>query len=86
MDKRSYGGNLAIKIDIRNAFDTLDWSFLLKMLKTFGFDQRFCNWIEAILASAKLSIYINGRPSGYFSCKRGVRQGDPLSPLFFLPC
>jgi hypothetical protein len=53
------------------------------VLKCFGFNQRFCKWISSILHSAKLSISINGNQHGYFSCTRGVRQGDPLSPLLF---
>ncbi|CAJ2641500.1 unnamed protein product [Trifolium pratense] len=83
LHKKSFGGNLAIKVDIAKAFDTLDWSFLLKVLKTFGFSQTFCKWIHAILLSAKISISFNGRNHGFFSCSRGVRQGDPLSPLLF---
>lgn len=81
--KKSFGGNLAIKIDIAKAFDTIDWNFLLKVLKSFGFNSLFCNWINTILHSAKLSISVNGKSEGYFSCSRGVRQGDPLSPLLF---
>jgi len=39
LHKKSFGGNLAMKIDISKAFDTLDWNFLLKVLHQFGFDQ-----------------------------------------------
>jgi hypothetical protein len=83
LHKKSFGGNLAIKVDVAKAFDTLDWSFLLKVLKAFGFNQVFCKWIHSILLSAKISISFNGRQHGFFSCSRGVRQGDPLSPLLF---
>lgn len=83
LDYKSFGGNLALKLDIRKAFDTLDWSFLLGVLKAFGFNSTFCSWIKAILESVKLSFLVNGQPVGFFSCKRGVRQGDPLSPLLF---
>jgi len=30
-----------------------------------------------------MSISINGTQNGYFKCARGVRQGDPLSPIRF---
>ena len=36
-----------------------------------------------IFQSARISILINGSPKGYFGCSRGVRHGDPLSPLLF---
>jgi ribonuclease HI len=83
LHNKSYGGNLALKIDISKAFDTINWDFLLKVLNSFGFSSKFCDWISAILKSAKLSISINGQLHGFFSCSRGVRQGDPLSPLLF---
>jgi len=30
------------------------------------------------------AIFLNGVPGKVFHCKRGVRQGDPLSPLLFV--
>ncbi|XP_019418539.1 PREDICTED: uncharacterized protein LOC109329320 [Lupinus angustifolius] len=83
LDHKTRGGNLAIKLDVKKAFDTIDWRFLMDTLKAFGFANSFIHWIEVILKSAKLSISVNGHSVGYFSCKRGVRQGDPLSPLLF---
>lgn len=59
LSKRTFGGNLVLKIDIRKAFDTIDWSFLLKVLHSFGFDPKFCSWVESILFSAKLSFNFN---------------------------
>lgn len=80
---KAFAGNLAFKVDISKAFDTLEWKFLLNVLNKFGFNQQFCSWIQTILNSATLSISVNGKQNGYFKCKRGVRQGDPLSPLLF---
>ena len=83
LHKKCYGGNLAMKIDIRKAFDTLDWSFLRRVLQAFGFSPVFMDWIDNILRSSRLSVMINGSPEGYFHCSRGVRQRDPISPLLF---
>ena len=83
LQKKCYGGNLAMKIDIRKAFDTLDWTFLCRVLQAFGFSSVFVDWIDSILRSSRLSILLNGVPKGYFHCFRGVRQGYLLSSLLF---
>jgi hypothetical protein len=83
LDHKIFGGNVVIKLDIRKAFDTLDWDFLLDTIRAFGFSNTFINWVKIILHSAKLSMVVNGQAVDFFGCKRGVRQGDPLSPLLF---
>ena len=74
---------MTYKVDIHKAFDTLSWKFLLLVLTCFGFHPSFFGWISTILRSAILSIRINDGLVGFFPCSRGVRQGDPLSPLLF---
>lgn len=75
--------NMAIKVDITKAFDTISWHFLRAILTRMGFSPRFVSMVESILCSSRLSIMINGSSQGYFGCSRGVRQGDPLSQLLF---
>ncbi|XP_057786281.1 uncharacterized protein LOC131003750 [Salvia miltiorrhiza] len=83
MERSLHGKNMALKVDIHKAFDTLRWDFLLFVLQQFGFPNIFCSWIKTILSSARISIRFNGALYGYFECSRGVRQGDPLSPILF---
>ncbi|GKV46080.1 hypothetical protein SLEP1_g53092 [Rubroshorea leprosula] len=42
------------------------------------------SWIKECLRSASISVLINGCPSRQFGMTKGLRQGDPLSPLLFL--
>jgi hypothetical protein len=37
-----------------------------------------------IMNSRSSSVLLNGVPGKAFRCKRGVCQGDPLSPLLFV--
>ena len=75
---------LLLKLDISKAFDTLSWPFLLKVLQARGFGQNWRRWISVLLSTASSKIMLNGHQGPAIRHRRGVRQGDSLSPMLFI--
>ncbi|KAJ9536430.1 hypothetical protein OSB04_un000388 [Centaurea solstitialis] len=73
----------AFKIDLRKAYDMVDWRFLITMMEGFGFHPVLVSWIREMLSTTTYSVVVNGESWGHFQGKRGIRQGDPLSPYLF---
>jgi hypothetical protein len=75
---------LPFKADISRAFDSVAWPFLLEILGHIGFSNGWLNWISALLLMASTKILMNGLSGEKICCARGLRRGDPLSPMLFL--
>jgi hypothetical protein len=86
LDSRLKSGfpGMLCKLDIEKAYDHVNWNFLLYMLRRCGFSERWRQWIYTCISTARFSVLVNGSAHGFFPTSRGLRQGDPLSPLLFI--
>ncbi|KAL0295971.1 UNVERIFIED_CONTAM: hypothetical protein Sradi_6649200 [Sesamum radiatum] len=69
----------AMKVDLRKAYDTMEWDFLLATLHLFGFPRQFILWIQEYVITCSFSVNLNDNIHGFFQGSHGLRQGDPVS-------
>jgi hypothetical protein len=72
-----------IKLDYEKAYDRVNLEFLLEILESRGFSGKWIGWTKAVVIGGSVSVLANGEESSTFKTGKGLRQGDPLSPLLF---
>jgi hypothetical protein len=75
---------LVIKLDFAKAFDSVNWDSLNAVLQARGFLELWCRWMSRLLTTSRSAVLVNGIPGPWICCRRGLRQGDALSPYRFL--
>ena len=73
-----------IKLDISRAFDSISWSFVFEVLRAKGFSELWVSRLATLLTIASSRVIVNGCQSRKFRHAKGLRQGDPVSPLLFV--
>lgn len=72
-----------LKIDLQKAYDSVEWPYLEQMLLELGFPNLFTKWVMVCVKTVSYAIVVNGTASQPFAAAKGLRQGDPMSPLLF---
>ena len=71
-------------IDLRKVYDSVPHDWILHCLSKFGFHPKIVEFLEKAMACWSTMLTANEESLGKVSIKRGIFQGDSLSPLLFI--
>ncbi|KAL9974537.1 hypothetical protein ACROYT_G011583 [Oculina patagonica] len=75
---------VALFLDFKKAFDSIEWDYMYKVLDVFNYKEDFKRWVKVFYTDISSCVTNNGFASPCFNLERGVRQGCPLSGLLFV--
>lgn len=81
LDRKLRHPNVILKIDIKKAYDRVNWEFLKNMLCAFGFQEVIVDLIFGLISNIWFSVLIHREPSGFF-----VSRGPVISHIIPFCC
>ena len=77
--------NLAVGwVDYRKAYDMVPHSWILECLKSLGISDNIQLFLEKTMKTWRVELTCANQQLGEVNIKRGIFQGDALSPLLFV--
>ena len=73
----------AVLVDFKKAYDSVDRGTLWRCLRQLGIRGTMLAALEDMYRQVQMRVRAGGGLGPVFESERGVKQGDPLSPLLF---
>ncbi|VFQ58287.1 unnamed protein product [Cuscuta campestris] len=83
-NRKNISPRCLMKLDLQKAYDNMSCKAIIQILTLLKFPSNFINWIKYCVTTTSYSIHFAGENFGYFRGGKGIRQGDPISPLLFV--
>ena len=74
---------VVFKVDFEKAYDNVKWPFFQQALRMKVFDEAWRRQVESFTQKGIVGIKVNDDIGHYFQTHKGLRQGDPMSPILF---
>ena len=74
----------ALFLDLKKAFDTVDYDILLQKLYNYGVTGNTLTWFKSYLSDRIQAVNINSTLSDFKNVNIGIPQGSILGPLLFI--
>ena len=66
---------IAVSVDFKKGFDSLEWDYLNKVLDVFNFKDDLKRWVKVFYNDISSCVISDGFTSPFFNLNRGLRQG-----------
>jgi len=79
----THSTSIALLLDQEKAYDRVNLEYLTAVLTAFNMPSSLISSLLSLFTNTQVRVNINGFLSEAFPTQRGMRQGDPISPLLF---